>query len=120
MKPGHASEVNSAGTSFSALSRIGLAAILTEMSISEAGSSGSVWVIVLDELIFLEEEQPVKKISIGRAAHFRKNVFILETNIISSDLLRIADQGKRARFFFADNLHDRQVAVCSIGNIDRI
>ena len=99
---------------------MGLAAILTEMSISEAGSSGSVWFVLLDELIFLEEEQPVKKIIIAKAAHFRKNVFILETNIISSDLLRIADQGKRACFFFGDNLHDQQVTVCSIGNLDRI
>ncbi len=87
IKFGQASDVNSAGTTFSALSNIDNAAILTGISISEAGSSGRVCGAFLVEEILLEEEQANRKISANEmAGYFKESVFILKTNIISHPL----------------------------------
>ena len=83
MKSGHASEVNSAGTSFSAFAITGAAAILIGISNSEKGSSGSVCRSSLEEATFLEDEQDRKKIRNDKYTRcFNGFVFILKTNII--------------------------------------
>ena len=83
MKSGHESDVNSAGTRFSAFARIGAAAILIGKSISEKGSSGRVCCPSLETVVFLEEEQARKNTNKGRQKRsFNGYVFISKTKII--------------------------------------
>ena len=88
MNCGQASEVNSAGTSFSAFARIGEAAIFMGMSNSDNGSSGNVCCSSFTALIFLELPQDIKKtIPNKKFRYFMGYLFMQrEYNILSLKL----------------------------------
>ena len=70
MNCGHASDVNSAGTRCSAFSKMGLAAILTGISNSERGSSGSVCCSSFDVAVFFVLLQDSNNISTKKRGRY--------------------------------------------------
>jgi hypothetical protein len=83
MNSGQVSEVNSEGTSFSAFSRNGAAAILMGISSSDMGRSGRFFTSSPTEVAFLEEEQERKIIIKSRLMRcFNGYIFIQKTKIM--------------------------------------